>query len=112
MGMPKAAERFKSVSISFWASREPITKRADGQRCFNAELPPMWSPWPCVLRMAAGRSSSFSSAIDDLLGLEAGIDDEAISATLLADDVSVLLKRYGDDGGDADFGGLHEVISQ
>ena len=52
---------------------------ASGKASFIAGLPAMWSTWPCVLRIAAGRSpcSLKQSRITDR-GVESRIDDEGI----------------------------------
>ena len=56
-GVPKPAERFSHGSVSLGASPAPMTSGQSGQRFFSAALPAMWSLWPCVFRMAAGRQA-------------------------------------------------------
>ena len=110
-GMPKAAERFKSGSVSFAASPAPMNSRQSGQRRFKAALPAMWSAWPWVRRMAAGVKWFFLQIGEDFFRLQARIDHQAIAAAFTPDEVGVFAETGGDDAVDLDGGGRHELIS-
>ena len=51
-----------------------------GHRFFTAALPPIWSLWPCVIQNGRRRQSLLFQVADDLLRLQAGVDDHAVGA--------------------------------